>query len=57
MKIYVYTKKGEARAREMKLDERKEGETAYCGNKPLHECPFDVQTGWLNRGYVQEKEI
>ena len=57
MKIYVYTKKGEERARALNLDERKAGEMAFCGYTPLHECGDDTAKGWLARGYVEEKEV
>ena len=57
MKIYVYTKKGEERARELRLDERKAGDMAFCGYVPLHKCGNDIAKGWLARGYVEEKEV
>ena len=57
MKIYVYTEKGEKRAKELHLDERKAGNMAFCGYEPLHIVGSDIAKGWLARGYVEVKEV
>ena len=48
--MYYWTKKAEERARELGLEERKEGEIAYFGHKPL-EGGMTAQA-WERKGYV-----
>ena len=52
--MIVYTKKAEEKARELGLDERKAGQRAMLGGKPLEDCTKDVIRGWIERGYAQE---
>ena len=51
---YVYTDKAEARARELGLDERRAGDKAMLGNRPLDDAPRDIREAWIARGYVEE---
>ena len=54
--MIVYTKKAEEKARALGLDERKAGQRAMLGGKPLEDCTEDVIRGWIERGYAQEVE-
>jgi len=48
---YVYTSKGEARARELWLEERREGTIAMFGHAPVS---GQVAKAWLEKGYIRE---
>ena len=48
---YVYTSKGEAHARELGLEERREGAVAMFGNAPV---TGQVAKAWLEKGYIRE---
>ena len=50
---YIYTKKGEARARELGLEERKAGTEAMYGGEPVY---GNVAKAWLEKGYIAEVE-
>lgn len=51
---YVYTKKAELRAKELELEERKEGTTAMYGYKPLEGGP--IANAWLAKGYIRKSD-
>ena len=51
--MYIYTKKGEERARALNLDERKAGAQAYCGHKPVTGV---TAKAWEKRGYIRAVE-
>lgn len=54
MRKYVYTKKGEERARELGLEERKAGAVAMFGHDPLESG--ETATAWIESGYIEEIE-
>ena len=56
MKEYVYTKKAEMKAKELGLDERKEGAIAHCGYTPVRLLGL-LKTAWLEKGYIREINI
>ena len=47
---YVYTAKGEKRAKELGLDERKEGTCAMYGFEPVK---GQIARAWLDKGYIR----
>lgn len=49
---YVYTEKGEERARELGLEERKAGTVAMFGHEPLK--GGQIAEAWKKKGYVIE---
>ena len=51
---YIYTKKGEARAKELGLEDRKAGTEAMYGGEPL--LGGLVAKAWLEKGYISEVE-
>lgn len=51
--MYIWTKKAEDRAKELGLDERKEGEKAMCG---YSEVQGRVASAWLEKGYIKKLE-
>ena len=52
MPEYVYTEKGEARARALGQT-RRAGEIAKCGGEPVFGL---TAQRWLEKGYIREKE-
>lgn len=49
MPEYVYTAKGEARARELGQTDRREGEVAMFGHRPVY---GPTAQAWLEKGYI-----
>jgi hypothetical protein len=56
VKEYVYTKKAEVKAKELGLNERKEGAIAHCGYTPVRLLGL-LKTAWLEKGYIREINI
>ncbi|MGE5327994.1 MAG: hypothetical protein ACM3KR_00600 [Deltaproteobacteria bacterium] len=54
IKSYVWTKKAEERAKELGLEERKEGESAICGSRGMIDGGTAI--AWLELGYIREAE-
>ena len=52
MAKYVYTEKGEKRAKELGLEERKAGTVAMLGHKQLEGGVIAI--AWKKKGYVVE---
>ena len=50
---YVYTKKGEERAKSIGQNDRKAGEPALCGGMPVW---GNVAVRWMEKGYICKKE-
>lgn len=50
---YVYTAKGEQRAKEIGVEPRKEGTLAMSGYEPVSGF---VAQAWLKKGYIREEE-
>ena len=48
---YVYTEKGEASAKALGFTDRKAGEVAMCGNKPVSGMTAQA---WVAKGYIRE---
>lgn len=53
--MYVYTKKGEERAKKKGLEPRIAGQPAFFGHMPLH-LYFQTAKAWEKKGYVEWKE-
>ena len=51
---YVYTEKGEAKAKEYGVEPRKAGDVAMFGYEPLEEGM--VANAWLKKGYIEKVE-
>ena len=51
--MYVWTKKAEDMARELNLEERKEGTQATCGGTDIKEFG-GIRLAWLTSGYIKE---
>ena len=54
MTKYVYTEKGEAKAKEYGVEPRKAGDVAMFGYEPLEEGM--VANAWLKKGYIKKVE-
>ena len=50
--MYVWTKEAEAKAKNLGLEERKEGQIANCG---LDEVSGQIAQAWLKKGYIKIK--
>jgi hypothetical protein len=49
--MYVYTKYGEEKAKELGFNDRIAGEVAYCGKEPVS---GQIAQAWLKSGYIEE---
>ena len=53
--MYVYTKKGEERAKELGVEPRMAGAQAMFGHEPLY-LYEDTAKAWVAKGYVEWKD-
>lgn len=51
--MYVYTEKGEARAKQLGYTDRKAGDMAFCGREPV---TGPTAKAWEAKGYIVKKE-
>ena len=51
--LYIYTVKGESRAKELGFTDRKAGEPAFCGREPV---TGTTAKAWEAKGYITKEE-
>ena len=51
--LYIYTEKGEAKAKELGFTDRKAEEPAFCGREPV---TGTTAKAWEAKGYIVKKE-
>lgn len=55
MERYVYTEKGEKRAKELGVEPRIAGQPAFFGHSPLS-LHHNIAKAWEEKGYVRKLE-
>ena len=51
--LYIYTVKGESRAKELGFTDRKAGRVAFCGKEPV---TGPTAKAWEAKGYITKEE-
>ena len=51
--MYIYTEKGEAKAKELGFTDRKAGEIAFCGREPV---TGTTAKAWEAKGYIKAED-